>query len=104
MVFIVFTFEWISRSLCDSSYFLGFFFAMDFIGTISMATDISYMSGVDVREPRVEEVGSEVKSTNAYQTIIVARAARAAKLVARAGRLSRLLKLIRFLPFVAAAA
>jgi len=94
VVFAIFLLEFLGLVLTDASYFLGFFFFMDLLGTLSMIFDISYMLGTDVTEPerRSPDSGKE--------NIIVVRAARATKLGARAGRLSRVLKLLRFMPFL----
>lgn len=69
---------------------------MDFIGTVSMTMDISFMLGSNAEEP----VYLKGSADNAKGHLIVVRAARAAKLGARAGRLSRVLKVLRFLPFM----
>merc|ERR1719387_1719744 len=91
---VLFTLEFVGLSCTDPSYPFGFFFLMDFIGTISMIFDISYMLGQDASKPTYA-VGGDAK-----KNLMLLRAARAAKLGARAGRLSRVLKILRYLPFM----
>jgi len=93
-VFIIFAIEFLGLVLTDASYLFGFFFWMDLVGTISMIFDISYLLGVNAKEPEKRNTDS------GRENLIVVRLARAAKLGARAGRLSRVLKLLRFLPFL----
>eukprot|EP00929_Paragymnodinium_shiwhaense_P117907 TRINITY_DN8939_c0_g2_i1.p1 TRINITY_DN8939_c0_g2~~TRINITY_DN8939_c0_g2_i1.p1 ORF type:complete len:891 (+),score=194.66 TRINITY_DN8939_c0_g2_i1:190-2862(+) len=89
IVMLIFLFEFLGLSLTDPSYFLGFFFWMDLVGTASMLADVSYVAGQDATQ-------SASASSSGEQNTVVVRAARAAKLGARAGRLSRVLKLLRF--------
>lgn len=93
-VFVVFAVEFFGLVLTDASYLFGFFFWMDLVGTISMIFDISYLLGINAKEPERRNTDS------GRENLIVVRLARAAKLGARAGRLSRVLKLLRFLPFL----
>lgn len=93
-VFVLFALEFIGLTFCEASYFLGFFFWMDLVGTLSMIFDISYMLGIDASAP------VRVGDATAGENFILVRAARAAKLGARAGRLSRVLKILRFLPLI----
>jgi hypothetical protein len=95
IVFGVFAFEFVGLVLTDASYLFSFFFFMDFVGTLSMVFDISFMAG-----PDVEQEDRVTRDSSSSNNLIVVRAARAAKLGARAGRISRVLKLIRFLPFL----
>jgi len=90
MVFIVFLAEFVGLSLTDTSYFLGFFFWMDLVGTLSMVYDFSYALGEDATQNHKATASSQ-------DNTIVVRAARAAKLGARAGRLTRVMKVLRFL-------
>jgi hypothetical protein len=71
---------------------------MDFVGTISMIFDISYMIGQDATQSLV--LKAQDSSDSASQTAVVLRAARVAKLGARAGRISRVVKVLRYLPFL----
>jgi len=97
VVFAVFALEFVGLAITDTSYFLGFFFWMDFVGTASMAFDISYMAGADATQP--DRVSRRAGSSSSENVTFV-RAARAARLGARAGRISRVLKILRFLPFL----
>jgi cyclophilin family peptidyl-prolyl cis-trans isomerase len=94
IIMFLFAFEFLGLTVSDPSYLFGFFFWMDFVGTLSMAWDISFLAGFDVTK-RVYASGGDAK-----KNLMLLRAARAAKLGARAGRLSRVLKIIRFLPFM----
>jgi len=94
VVMIMFTFEFVSLSISDPAYHLSFFQLMDFIGTVSMIFDISYMFGVDNSAPTV------TSNDSGRADVALLRAARAAKIGARAGRLSRVLRILRFLPFL----
>ena len=88
-VFILFIAETTILSLVQDDYFLGFFFWMDTLGTLSIILDIGWIA----REFMPED-------SDATQKGSLLRAARAAKLGARYGRLMRLLKLMRFFKFL----
>lgn len=94
VVFVVFLFEFVGLSVSDATYPLSFFFWMDFVGTMSMLFDISYLLGDDATAPE------QVRDARASDNVVLVRIARAAKLGARAGRLSRVLKLLRYMPFL----
>ena len=98
IVFLIFLLEWLLMSVLDMSYFLGFFWVMDMVGTFSMFFDISYILGSDATEPLIveQQVG---RGGSGDQTQLL-RAARVAKLGARAGRISRVVKVLRFMPFL----
>jgi hypothetical protein len=89
VVFVLFIFETVILSLVQDDYFLGFFFWMDTLGTISIILDIGWIAN--------EFMPAD---SNATQKGSLLRAARAAKLGARYGRLMRLMKLMRFFKFL----
>lgn len=94
VVMVMFTGELIMLSAVDAPYFLSFFFTMDFVGTISMIADISYMLGQSNTEARSAE------DSAGGEDLMLLRASRAARVGARAGRLSRVVRIFRFLPFL----
>ena len=79
------------RPLLEANYVWGFFHAMDFIGTILLAFDISLLLGGDAAVPKT---AGDIDARG----IILFRVVRAARVGARAGRLSRALRILRFLP------
>ena len=87
VVFIIFSLESIILSFVQPKYFLGFFFWMDVLGTISILLDIGW-------------VADELFSSDSIRSTSILRATRTAKLGARYGRLMRILKLIKFIKFI----
>eukprot|EP00928_Gymnodinium_smaydae_P039535 TRINITY_DN26990_c0_g2_i1.p1 TRINITY_DN26990_c0_g2~~TRINITY_DN26990_c0_g2_i1.p1 ORF type:complete len:878 (+),score=186.71 TRINITY_DN26990_c0_g2_i1:175-2808(+) len=94
LVMLLFACELCTLCLVEASYILSFFNFMDFIGTISMLFDISYMYGDDHTKP-VMSTGDDSGAS-----LLILRAARTAKLGARMGRLSRVVRVLRYLPFL----
>ena len=86
-IFVIFALETVVLSVVQPHYFLGFFFWMDLIGTLSIILDIGWISE------------SFLKSGSSNQASIL-RATRAAKLGARYGRLMRILKLMKFMQYM----
>ena len=83
-VLVLFLIETTMYSLCQEAYFLGFYFWMDVVGTLSIILDLSYVTDAfDARQG---------KRTGSYL-----RAVRAAKLGARYGRLMRFFKFMKYL-------
>ena len=84
----LFLIELIMASIAQKDYFLGFYFWLDFIATISLITDIGWiyneMTG-----------GGDIDADNASQASSLARAGRSARIGTRAGRIVRLVRLIR---------
>lgn len=87
-VFICFCAETVVLSFVQPHYFLGFFFWMDCLGTISIILDIGWIAD------------SVLKGGGGSNSTSILRATRAAKLGARYGRLMRVLKLIKFMKFL----
>lgn len=85
-IFVVFLFESIILSVVQDTYFLGFFFWMDVVGTLSIILDIGWIANTFMP-----------KDTDATSKGSLLRAARAAKLGARYGRLMRLMKIFKFI-------
>ena len=85
LVFICFAAESVVLSFVQPQYFLGFFFWMDVMGTISILFDIGWVS---------DSLFGTGGSGNSGSIL---RATRAAKLGARYGRLMRILKLMKFI-------
>eukprot|EP00238_Polyblepharides_amylifera_P008734 CAMPEP_0196575730 /NCGR_PEP_ID=MMETSP1081-20130531/5149_1 /TAXON_ID=36882 /ORGANISM="Pyramimonas amylifera, Strain CCMP720" /LENGTH=942 /DNA_ID=CAMNT_0041894123 /DNA_START=301 /DNA_END=3129 /DNA_ORIENTATION=+ len=82
-ILIIYALEFLGNCAARDDYFLGFFFWMDLIGTLSIAGDISWMS--------------QDLLANNQQTL---RASRAARVGAKAGRMTRVLKVVRLLKLV----
>jgi hypothetical protein len=95
LVLLFFLAEFVGLCLTDTTYFLGFFFWMDLVGTFSILLDISWVySDIDAsKETFVDSSGGT--QAGAGQLVVV-RSVRAAKLGARAGRLTRVLKILRY--------
>lgn len=87
-VFVCFCIETVVLSFVQPHYFLGFFFWMDFVGTLSIILDIGWIAD------------SFLKGDGGSNSASILRATRAAKLGARYGRLMRILKLIKFMKFL----
>jgi hypothetical protein len=75
-------------SFAQKDYFLGFYFWLDFIATVSLITDIGWI---------YNEItgGGDINASNASQASSLARAGRGARVGTRAGRIVRLVRLIR---------
>lgn len=99
LIMFIFATEFLVLSIVDPAYLLSTFWAMDFVGTISMLFDITYMYGSSPDEGHLERSGHE-ESGDGTGKLVYLRASRMAKLGARAGRISRILKILRFLPFL----
>ena len=91
--FFIFVIEILLSSFAVKGYFLGFYFWLDFISTISLLLDVGWISEL------IFSSGSS--STNmALSGAAIARAARASKIGSRAGRIVRILRLIRLIRIV----
>ena len=75
-------------SIAQKDYFLGFYFWLDLIATISLITDIGWI---------YNEItgGGDINANDASQASSLARAGRTARVGTRAGRIVRLVRLIR---------
>jgi len=82
IIFIAFILECTALVIAKEKYFLGFFFWMDVLGTLSMILDISWFS---------DELGLGAAGGDAN----LLRAARSAKVGAKSGRLAKLTKLFK---------
>jgi hypothetical protein len=78
VVFLMFSSDLIASSLCRRGYFLRLFFWLDLLATVSLLTDIPFLTGASF--------SSELS---------IARAGRAARAGTRAGRLVRVFKLFK---------
>lgn len=88
-----FTLEIILSSLAQPDYFLGFFFWLDLIATISLISDIGWIW---------DEIVStqDFNASDAQEASQLARAGRGAKIGSRAGRIVRIIRLIRLIRIV----
>lgn len=85
-----FTVEIIMASIAQKGYFLGFYFWLDTVSTISLLTDIGWLMDSILG-------GGSVSAANASSASSLARAGRAARIGTRAGRIVRLIRLIRII-------
>lgn len=84
----LFLIELILASFAQKDYFLGFYFWLDLIATVSLITDIGWIYNEIVG-------GGDISANNASQASSLARAGRGARVGTRAGRIVRLVRLIR---------
>ena len=85
-----FTIEIIMASIAQKDYFLGFYFWLDTVSTLSLLTDIGWLMDAILG-------GGSVSAANASSASSLARAGRAARIGTRAGRIVRLIRLIRII-------
>lgn len=83
-----FAVELLMASFAQKDYFLGFYFWLDLIATVSLITDIGWVYNEIVG-------GGDISADNASQASSLARAGRGARVGTRAGRIVRLVRLIR---------
>ena len=89
--FAVFVLEIIFSSLGINEYFLGFYFWLDFISTLTILLDVGW----------IQEALFGSGSGNAIVSgVQLARAARASKIGSRAARIVRIIRLIRLIRVV----
>lgn len=78
-------------SYAQEEFFLGFYFWLDLVATLSLISDIGWiwdkMTGTE-----------DVNAGNAEQASQLARAGRGARVGTRAGRIVRIIRLIRYFP------
>ncbi len=84
----LFLLELVLASFAQKDYFLGFYFWLDLIATVSLITDIGWIYNEIVG-------GGDISANNASQASSLARAGRGARVGTRAGRIVRLVRLIR---------
>ena len=89
-IFCIFAVELIISSFVVDDYFLGFYFWLDVISTVSMLLDIGWISSLIFQT-------SVVAGNAGRQGLKLARAARVSKLGSRAGRMLRILRLVRLI-------
>ena len=90
---IFFAIELIIASIAKDEYFLGFYFWLDLVATLSLITDIGWIWN---RIMGTQDVGA----ANAEQASQLARAGRGARVGTRAGRVARIIRLIRLIRIV----
>jgi len=84
----LFALELVLASFAQKDYFLGFYFWLDLVATISLLTDIGWIYNELTG-------GGDINANNASQASSLARAGRGARVGTRAGRIVRLVRLIR---------
>ena len=90
---LFFFLELVLASLATDKYFLGFYFWLDLVATLSLITDIAW-----IYDPIVGTQG--IEAGNAEQAGNVARAGRSARIGTRASRIARVIRLIRLIRVV----
>merc|ERR1719160_516464 len=83
----VFLFEIVVSSIGKPDYFLGFFFRLDTVSTISLVLDLSWVNE--------ELFGGETDAGGSSDSSSTLRAGRASRAGTRAGRIVRIIRLIR---------
>ena len=84
----LFALELTMASFAQKGYFLGFYFWLDLVATVSLITDIGWIYNELTG-------GGDISADNASQASSLARAGRGARVGTRAGRIVRLVRLIR---------
>lgn len=91
-----FAVEILLNSIAREGYFLGFFFWLDLISTVSLITDIGW-----IWDEIVGTSNNEGESADAAQNSAqLARSSRGAKIGSRAGRIARVIRLVRLIRVV----
>ena len=90
---IMFFLELVLSSISVEGYFLGFYFWLDLVATLSLITDIAY-----IWDPIMGT--QDISAANAEQAGIAARASKGARLGTKAGRVARIIRLIRLIRIV----
>ncbi|CAD8115536.1 unnamed protein product [Paramecium primaurelia] len=81
----LFFFEIVLASICKDGYFVGFFFWLDLLSTVSMLLDIGWVS----------DAIFGTSGGAALSAVSLARAGRASRVGTRAGRIVRVVRLVR---------
>ena len=89
-----FSLEIILASLSKEDYFLGFYFWLDIISTISLITDIGWIMNA------MMGTSGETSASNAKQAAKLAKAGRGTRIGTKAGRVARVIRLIRLIRIV----
>jgi class 3 adenylate cyclase len=93
----LFAIEIVVSSWVKDDYFLGFWFALDTIATVSLVFDLTYVSEALISEPEIsiENVESASDDGGVVGQSEYARASRSSRVGARIARLIRVVRLIR---------
>ena len=81
--------------IAKEDYFLGFYFWLDLISTLSLITDIGW-----VMNAMMGTSDSGGDASNAQSATKLARAGRGARIGTKAGRVARVIRLIRLIRIV----
>lgn len=85
VVMVLFIIELVLQSICKADFFLGFFFWLDFISSLSLLFDIGYLSDM------IFQVGN----SEGTQGLQIARAGRTSRVGTRAARIVRIVRLVK---------
>lgn len=93
--FFAFSIEIIISCIVQEDYWLGFYFWLDIISTISLVADVGWIMDAIAGVNSAQGSGSNVQ-----QATKLARAGRGARIGTKAARLARIIRLIRLLRIV----
>ncbi len=82
---VLFIIELVLQSICKSDYFLGFFFWLDLISSLSLIFDIGYLSDM------IFQLGA----SDGTKGLQLARAGRTGRVGTRAARIVRIVRLVK---------
>lgn len=92
--FFFFTLEIVLACVAKDEYFLGFYFWLDVVSTVSLITDIGWIMNA------MMGTGSDTSASSAKQAAKLARAGRGTRIGTKAGRVARVIRLIRLVRIV----
>lgn len=92
----IFSFEIFVASIGKPDYFNSFFFYLDFIATVSLVIDLSFVAEKLFYQQNTDDDGGQATA----ETSNVARAGRASRAGTRAGRITRVIRVVRLIRIV----
>lgn len=90
VAFVSFMVELVLSCFAKDDYFMGFYFWLDLVSTVSLIMDIGW----------IMNAGKDKGSGNAKKASSIARAGRGARIGTKAGRITRVIRLIRLIRIV----
>ena len=88
--FVSFTLELVLSCIAKDDYFMGFYFWLDLVSTLSLIMDIGW----------IMNAGKDKSASSAKKASSLARAGRGARIGTKAGRVTRVIRLIRLIRIV----
>ena len=92
--FFFFTLEILLACISKDDYFLGFYFWLDIVSTVSLITDIGWIMNAMMGNT------SDGGASNAQSAAKLAKAGRGTRIGTKAGRVARVIRLIRLVRIV----